>query len=95
MVPLPPWLRMLAFQCGYQHAAGKVFWPSHLEPRSLIRLLQSFESLDSRSVAVVIDPIQSVKGKVVIDAFRLIQPQTVVAGSDTCVMTEMSLAFIA
>jgi len=27
-------------------------------------------------VAVVVDPIQSVKGKVVIDAFRTIQPQT-------------------
>mmetsp|Transcript_9527 Transcript_9527/g.10855 ORF Transcript_9527/g.10855 Transcript_9527/m.10855 type:complete len:305 (-) Transcript_9527:545-1459(-) len=32
---------------------------------------QSFEQLHKRSVAVVIDPIQSVKGKVVIDAFRL------------------------
>lgn len=32
----------------------------------------SFESLNPRSVAVVIDPIQSVRGKVVIDAFRLI-----------------------
>lgn len=43
---------------------------------------QSFESLDTKSVAVVIDPIQSVKGKVVIDAFRLIQPQTVVSGQE-------------
>ena len=33
-------------------------------------------------MAVVIDPIQSVKGKVVIDAFRLIQPQTVVSGQE-------------
>lgn len=48
----------------------------------MLILLQSFESLDTRSVAVVIDPIQSVKGKVVIDAFRLIQPQTVVAGAE-------------
>jgi 26S proteasome regulatory subunit N11 len=39
---------------------------------------QSFEQLNSRAVAVVIDPIQSVKGKVVIDAFRLINPQTLV-----------------
>ena len=31
---------------------------------------QSFEQLNSRAVAVVVDPIQSVKGKVVIDAFR-------------------------
>jgi 26S proteasome regulatory subunit N11 len=29
-----------------------------------------------------VDPIQSVKGKVVIDAFRLIQPQTVVMGQE-------------
>jgi hypothetical protein len=32
--------------------------------------LQSFEALNPRAVAVVVDPIQSVKGKVVIDAFR-------------------------
>lgn len=44
--------------------------------------MQSFESLNSRSVAVVIDPIQSVKGKVVIDAFRLINPQTVITGRE-------------
>ena len=36
---------------------------------------QSFERLHPRAVAVVIDPIQSVKGKVVIDAFRLIAGQ--------------------
>lgn len=39
---------------------------------------QSFEQLNPRAVAVVIDPIQSVKGKVVIDAFRTINPQTLV-----------------
>ncbi len=32
--------------------------------------MQSFEALNQRAVAVVVDPIQSVKGKVVIDAFR-------------------------
>ena len=32
--------------------------------------MQSFEQLHPRAVSVVIDPIQSVKGKVVIDAFR-------------------------
>ena len=31
---------------------------------------KSFEQLNSRFVAVVVDPIQSVRGKVVIDAFR-------------------------
>jgi 26S proteasome regulatory subunit N11 len=30
---------------------------------------QSFEALNQRAVAVVIDPIQSVKGKVVIGTF--------------------------
>lgn len=33
---------------------------------------QSFEKLDPKNIAVVVDPIQSVKGKVVIDAFRTI-----------------------
>jgi 26S proteasome regulatory subunit N11 len=33
-------------------------------------------------VAVVVDPIQSVKGKVVIDAFRLINPQSLMLGQE-------------
>lgn len=33
-------------------------------------------------MAVVVDPVQSVKGKVVIDAFRLINPQTLVLGQE-------------
>lgn len=33
--------------------------------------------LNPRAVAVVVDPVQSVKGKVVIDAFRCIDPQTI------------------
>eukprot|EP00461_Guttulinopsis_vulgaris_P001386 UN01386 len=33
---------------------------------------RSFESIDPRAIAVVVDPIQSVRGKVVMDAFRLI-----------------------
>ena len=41
---------------------------------------QSFEQLNPRAVAVVVDPIQSVRGKVVIDAFRLINPQLVMRG---------------
>ncbi|KAF7355453.1 MPN domain-containing protein [Mycena sanguinolenta] len=47
-----------------------------------INTQQSFESLNSRAVGVVIDPIQSVKGKVVIDAFRLINPQTIMSGRE-------------
>ncbi|CAK64986.1 unnamed protein product (macronuclear) [Paramecium tetraurelia] len=40
-----------------------------------INTQQSYEQLNKKSIAVVIDPIQSVRGKVVIDAFRLI-PQS-------------------
>ncbi|OMJ75684.1 hypothetical protein SteCoe_25123 [Stentor coeruleus] len=43
---------------------------------------QSFEQQLSRAVAVVIDPIQSVRGKVVIDAFRLINPQVLMRGME-------------
>lgn len=42
----------------------------------------SYENLTPRSVSVVIDPIQSVRGKVVIDAFRTI--------SQSVMMVEMS-----
>jgi len=38
--------------------------------------------LNPRAVAVVVDPIQSVKGKVVIDAFRTINPQLVMMGQE-------------
>ena len=44
--------------------------------------LQSFEALSSRAVAVVVDPIQSVKGKVVIDAFRLTNPHLQALGQE-------------
>jgi len=43
---------------------------------------QSFEQLQKRAVAVVVDPIQSVKGKVVIDAFRLINQQLMLLGQN-------------
>jgi len=41
-----------------------------------------FQSLNPRTVAVVIDPIQSVRGKVEIDAFRLIDPQMSMLGME-------------
>lgn len=43
---------------------------------------QSFEKLDPRNIAVVVDPIQSVKGKVVIDAFRLVDMQLSMTDSE-------------
>jgi 26S proteasome regulatory subunit N11 len=47
-----------------------------------INTQSSFEALNSRAVALVIDPIQSVKGKVVIDCFRLINPQLMMLGQE-------------
>uniref|UniRef100_A0A1I7Z2Y4 MPN domain-containing protein n=1 Tax=Steinernema glaseri TaxID=37863 RepID=A0A1I7Z2Y4_9BILA len=54
---------------GWYHShPGFGCWLSSVD----IATQQSFEALSERAVAVVIDPIQSVKGKVVIDAFRSI-----------------------
>ncbi|KAK1937464.1 putative 26S proteasome regulatory subunit [Babesia divergens] len=47
-----------------------------------INTQQSFEQLNPRAVGVVIDPIQSVKGKVVIDCFRLISPHHIMLGQE-------------
>ncbi|XP_063901017.1 26S proteasome non-ATPase regulatory subunit 14-like [Zophobas morio] len=65
---------------GWYHShPGFGCWLSGVD----INTQQSFEALNSRAVAVVVDPIQSVKGKVVIDAFRLISPQTLMMGHVT------------
>lgn len=64
---------------GWYHShPGFGCWLSGVD----INTQQSFEALDPRAVAVVVDPIQSVKGKVVIDAFRLINPQLVIMGQE-------------
>merc|ERR1719454_966173 len=47
-----------------------------------INTQQSFEQLNPRAVGVVVDPIQSVKGKVVIDCFRLINNQMMMLGQE-------------
>eukprot|EP00884_Botryococcus_braunii_P014908 jgi/Botrbrau1/23418/Bobra.0051s0061.1 len=73
-------------QCGrpemvvgwYHSHPGFGCWLSGVD----INTQQSFEALNPRAVAVVVDPIQSVKGKVVIDAFRLITPQTMMLGQE-------------
>ncbi|KAK6743128.1 hypothetical protein RB195_010411 [Necator americanus] len=58
---------------GWYHShPGFGCWLSGVD----VNTQQSFEALSDRAVAVVVDPIQSVKGKVVIDAFRTINPQT-------------------
>lgn len=47
-----------------------------------INTQQSFEQLNSRAVGIVVDPVQSVRGKVVIDCFRLINPQLLMLGQE-------------
>ncbi|MEW5307971.1 MAG: hypothetical protein WDW36_010338 [Sanguina aurantia] len=64
---------------GWYHShPGFGCWLSGVD----INTQQSFEALNPRAVSVVIDPVQSVKGKVVIDAFRLISPQTMMLGQE-------------
>ena len=64
---------------GWYHShPGFGCWLSSVD----IQTQQSFEQLTPRAVAVVVDPIQSVKGKVVIDAFRLINPQSLMLGQE-------------
>merc|ERR1712130_100923 len=64
---------------GWYHSPpGFGCWLSGVD----VNTQQSFEQLNPRAVAVVVDPIQSVKGKVVIDAFRLINPQTLMLGQE-------------
>lgn len=64
---------------GWYHShPGFGCWLSGVD----INTQQSFEALSKRAVAVVIDPIQSVKGKVIIDAFRLINPNMMVLGQE-------------
>lgn len=70
MVSLSPQFWLLALQRRYQHTSTSIL------------IQQSFEQLNPKCVAVVIDPIQSVRGKVVIDAFRLINPLMGMSGHE-------------
>uniref|UniRef100_A0A6S8EEN9 MPN domain-containing protein n=1 Tax=Aureoumbra lagunensis TaxID=44058 RepID=A0A6S8EEN9_9STRA len=64
---------------GWYHShPGFGCWMSGVD----INTQQSFEALNQRAVAVVVDPVQSVKGKVVIDCFRLINPQLMMIGHE-------------
>lgn len=56
---------------GWYHShPGFGCWLSSVD----VNTQESFEALHPRAVAVVVDPIQSVKGKVMLDAFRSINP---------------------
>ena len=50
-------------------------WLSHTD----VQTQQSFENLEGRAVAVVVDPIKSTKSGIDMDAFRSI-PQNILAG---------------
>lgn len=64
---------------GWYHShPGFGTWLSGVD----INTQQSFEALNPRAVAVVVDPVQSVKGKVMLDAFRLIKPETMMMGRE-------------
>ncbi|CAI2167068.1 8080_t:CDS:2 [Funneliformis geosporum] len=64
---------------GWYHShPGFGCWLSGVD----IETQRSFQSLNKRAVAVVIDPIQSVKGNVVIDAFRLINHHLFMLGQE-------------
>lgn len=59
---------------GWYHShPGFGCWLSSVD----VNTQKAFEKLNERVVAVVVDPIQSVKGKVVIDAFRSISEQSI------------------
>lgn len=71
---------------GWYHShPGFGCWLSGVD----INTQQSFETLHERAVAVVVDPIQSVKGKVVIDAFRLMNANTLVFRHDSRQVTSL------
>lgn len=64
---------------GWYHShPGFGCWLSGVD----VETQKSFEALNPRAVAVVIDPIQSVRGKVVIDAFRTINAQALMLGRE-------------
>ncbi|SCU78253.1 LAME_0A03884g1_1 [Lachancea meyersii CBS 8951] len=64
---------------GWYHShPGFGCWLSSVD----VNTQKSFEQLNSRAVAVVVDPIQSVKGKVVMDAFRLIDTNMIMRNQE-------------
>ncbi len=64
---------------GWYHShPGFGCWLSGVD----INTQNGYEMQNNRAVAVVVDPIQSVRGKVVIDAFRLINPQISMMGKE-------------
>ena len=64
---------------GWYHShPGFGCWLSGVD----VSTAQSFEQLNPRSVSVVVDPIQSVRGRVVMDAFRCIPQSAMMTGKE-------------
>lgn len=59
-----------------------------------VRTAEGYEKITERSVSVVVDPIQSVRGKVVIDAFRTI-PQEMMLTRQEPRQTTSNVGFMA
>ncbi|KAI1730653.1 JAB1/Mov34/MPN/PAD-1 ubiquitin protease domain-containing protein [Ditylenchus destructor] len=69
---------------GWYHShPGFGCWLSNVD----VQTQRQFEKMNDRAVAVVVDPIQSVKGKVVIDAFRSIDPMTLAVREEPRLIT--------
>eukprot|EP00300_Choanocystis_sp_HF-7_P036493 c52347_g1_i1.p1 GENE.c52347_g1_i1~~c52347_g1_i1.p1 ORF type:complete len:309 (+),score=68.91 c52347_g1_i1:43-969(+) len=64
---------------GWYHShPGFGCWLSSVD----VNTQKSFEQLNERAVAVVVDPLQSVKGKVVVDCFRSIPQHAILSGRE-------------
>jgi 26S proteasome regulatory subunit N11 len=75
---------------GWYHShPGFGCWLSGMD----VETARSYEQQLARSVSVVIDPVQSVRGKVVIDAFRCI-PQHMVMAQQEARQTTSNVGFI-
>jgi 26S proteasome regulatory subunit N11 len=59
-----------------------------------IETQKSQEMLNNKAVAVVVDPVQSVKGKVIMDAFRSIDTQTMMATGAEPRQTTSNIGFL-
>lgn len=76
---------------GWYHShPGWGCWLSHTD----IETQKSQEMLNPKAVAVVVDPVQSVKGKVIMDAFRSIDPQMAMVTGQEPRQTTSNIGFL-
>jgi len=69
---------------GWYHShPGFGCWLSFLD----VKTQKSFEQLNRRAVALVVDPVQSAGGRVMVDTFRSVDPMTMAFGSEPRIST--------